>query len=220
MINTLMTHWRVLRRPIIGLGLVMVTICLLIGVAYYYQTEQYALLNNVEIGYSNAQRKLQLTKQSQQDVERYLPKYQHLQAIGFIGEERRDQWVARIHQVATQYQLLSINYEIAPPTIYQPAFVSNLGNHQMYRSVMTLKWGLLHEGDFIHLLAALREGTSPFMVRECEISLLPDVGVNGRENHTTVMAANETNNQFLPQYLAANCTIDWLTIQPPLEGNI
>ncbi len=219
-IKTLITHWGILRIPIIRLGLVMVTVCLLIGYAYDYQAEQYALLKNVEIGYTDAQHKLQLTKQSQQDVAQYLPKYQHLQAIGFIGEERRNQWVARLHQVATQYQLLTVDYEIAPPTAYQPAFVSNLGNHQMYRSEMTLQWGLLHEGDFIHLLAELREGTSPFMVRECEISVVPDAGINARATNATVINAIEINNQPLPQHLAAKCTIDWLTIQAPLKGNI
>jgi hypothetical protein len=82
----------------------------------------------------------------------------------------------------------------------------------MYRSEMTLKWGLLHEGDFTHLLSALREDTSPFMIRDCDISLLAETEINAR-----AVKPSEINNPFLPQHLAASCTIDWLTIQDPLS---
>jgi hypothetical protein len=210
-ITALINHWHVLRLPISGLGIAMLAICLLIGFAHHYKANQYMVLNHTEIAYSNAQNKLVLAKQAQQDIEHYLPRYQYLSEIGFIGEERRNEWIARLHQVATQYQLLNIDYEIAPPVAYQPTLIANMGSHQMYRSVMTLKWGLLHEEDFIHLLAALREGTSPFMVRDCEISLVGDMEINNRE-----IDRSERNNKFLPQHLAANCTIDWLTMQDPL----
>jgi hypothetical protein len=194
------------------LGIVMIAVCLLIGFAHYYKAKQYVLLNNAEIAYSDAHNKLQLAKQAQQDIEHYLPRYQHLLKIGFIGEERRNQWIARLHQVATQYQLFNIDYEIAPPVAFQPTFISNLDTQRMYRSEMTLKWGLLHEGDFTHLLSALREDTSPFMIRDCDISLLAETEINARE-----VKPSEINNPFLPQHLAASCTIDWLTIQDPLS---
>jgi hypothetical protein len=54
--------------------------------------------------------------------------------------------------------------------------------------------------DFIHLISGLREGMSPFMVRDCEITLASNT---------------EMNQQAIQENLTARCEIDWLTIQDP-----
>ncbi len=198
LIHLMINHWRALPRPIIGLGICLVTVCLLIGFASHYQRNQGALLNDARAAYDHAQEKLQLSKQEQQDIEQYLPHYQRLLQTGFIGEEQRHLWIARLHHVGVQHQLFTIDYKIGPQTAYDSKLILNLRNYKMQRSVMTLRWDLLHEEDFIHLVTDLREGTSPFMVRDCEIAQASDIEMNG---------------QRVQKNLTANCAIDWLTIQ-------
>lgn len=192
-----MNYWRMSPLPIIWLGGVVTVVSLLIGIGSYYQGSQHALLNQTKLAYNNASENLQFAKQEQQEIAHYLPKYQSLLRVGFIGEERRHDWLARLHQVVKQYQLFNIHYEIHQQTAYEPEGMSNLSRYKMQRSVMNLKWGLLHEEDFIHFLTGLREGTSPFMVRDCEMVLAPEA---------------EVNSHRLQEHLTARCAIDWLSI--------
>jgi len=192
----LINHWRVLQRPIIGWAVSLMIVFLLIGVATHYQRNQTVKLNIVRADYESARESLQLFKQQQQDIEQYLLKYQHLLQTGFIGEEQRRLWIARLHQVGIQHQLFTIDYKIDQQTAYDAKLIS--GGYKMHRSVMTLRWSLLHEDDFKHLLSGLREGTSPFIVRDCEITQVADMAIN---------------NPSLAENLIASCAIDWLTIQ-------
>lgn len=192
-----MNCWRESPLPMIWLGVIVIVVSLLIGFSSHYQGNQQALLNQAKIAYNNASENLQVAKQEQQEIAHYLPKYQFLLRVGFIGEERRHDWLARLHQVVKEYQLFNIDYEIQQQTAYEPEGIFKLSRYKMQRSVMNLKWGLLHEEDFIHFLTGLREDTSPFMVRDCEIELAPDT---------------EINSYSLQENLTASCTIDWLTI--------
>ncbi len=203
--NTWINDKHALHRPIIVLAMVVMIICLLIVLTARYKSNQTTMLSNAQADYKLAQEALQLSKQAQQDIKQYLPKYQHLVALGFIGGEHRHEWLARLHQVSTHYQLFTVDYKIGQQAIYHPRLMSNFGQYEMYRSAMTLKWGLLHEEDFIHLLSGLRENTSPFMVRDCEIVTASDALVD---------------SQTMQARLIANCTIDWLTMQDSaLKGN-
>ena len=187
---------RTLSLPLIGLVIIVITICLLVGFASIYKSNQYSLLKRAEIAHSNARERLQLSKQEQHNIEQYLPHYQRLLQTGFIGEEQRHAWIARLHQVGMQHQLFNIDYKIGQQTAYDSKLM--LGGYKMHRSAMTLRWGLLHEDDFIHLLSGLREGISPFIVRDCEIAQAPEA---------------EINSQRLQENLIASCVIDWLTLR-------
>jgi len=193
----------VLRLPLIVLTSVVLGASVLLGFAYQYSREQDAVLQHAKSTYNSAQQQLQFVEQKQQTLAQYLPQYRSWQAIGLIGEERRQQWIARLHQVQTQQHLFNINYDISQQQTYNPRFIANTSHHDsrrydLRRSVMVLELALLHTGDLLKLLTGLRENTSPFMVRDCEVHRIK---------------ATESNASQFEGRLQARCEIDWLTLK-------
>ncbi len=195
--------WRQLRYPILGLGLAMIAVGLLASFADQYRTkEEQALL--IEQGqYNQARQKFESSGQEKETIIQYLPEYNRLLAQGFIGEERRIEWIERLRQIHGQYNLFSIDYSIGQQEKYRPSFITNTGNHTINRSVMELKLDMLHEGDLVHLVEDLHEDTPPFLVRECEITRPIGADINSKK-----MTAN----------LKAVCEIDWITLRDPELG--
>jgi hypothetical protein len=195
--------WRKLRFPIIGLGLAMIAVGLLASFADQYRSKQKLALVEQQGLYNKARQKFESSGLEKETIIQYLPEYNTLLSDGFIGEERRIEWIERLRQIHSQYNLFSIDYSIGQQEKYTPSFVANMGNHVMNRSVMELQLDMLHEGDLINLLQDLHENTPPFMVRECEITR-----PIGAEVNTKKVAAN----------LKADCEIDWITLRDPELG--
>src|SRR5690606_21902331 len=141
----------------------------------------------------------QSSGQEKETIINYLPLYRELIQDGFIGEERRLEWVDGLRNIHQQNKLFGINYTISTQEEYKPAFALNVGPFSLQRSVMKLELAMLHEGDLLTLLDALdAQQTTPFIVRDCEITRL-----------------NEAISNNLVPNLRANCELDWLTIREP-----
>lgn len=195
--------WRQLRFPILGLGLAMIAAGLLASFADQYRTEEEQALQIEQGLYNQARQKFESSGQEKETIIKYLPEYNRLLAQGFIGEERRIEWIERLRQIHGQYNLFSIDYSIGQQERYQPSFITNAGNHIINRSVMELKLDMLHEGDLIHLIEDLHQDTPPFLVRECEITRPIGADIDSKK-----MTAN----------LKAVCEIDWITLRDPELG--
>jgi len=195
--------WRKLRYPILGLGSAMIVVGLLASFADKYQSKKGLSLMAEKALYNKARQKFQSSGQEKEEIIKYLPEYNNLLNAGFIGEERRIEWIERLRQIHEQHNLFSIDYSIGQQERYKPSYIANMGNHVMNRSVMELRLDMLHEGDLINLLEDLHENTPPFIVRDCEISR--PIGAN---IDTKRVAAN----------LKALCEIDWLTLRDPELG--
>lgn len=195
--------WRQLRFPILGLGLAMIAAGLLASFADQYRTEEKQALQIEQGLYNQARQKFESSGQEKETIIKYLPEYNRLLAQGFIGEERRIEWIERLRQIHGQYNLFSIDYSIGQQERYQPSFITNAGNHIINRSVMELKLDMLHEGDLIHLIEDLHQETPPFLVRECEITRPIGADIDSKK-----MTAN----------LKVVCEIDWITLRDPELG--
>ncbi len=195
--------WRQLRFPILGLGLALIAAGLLASFADQYRTEEKQALQIEQGLYNQARQKFESSGQEKETIIKYLPEYNRLLAQGFIGEERRIEWIERLRQIHGQYNLFSIDYSIGQQERYQPSFITNTGNHIINRSVMELKLDMLHEGDLIHLIEDLHQETPPFLVRECEITRPIGTDIDSKK-----MTAN----------LKAVCEIDWITLRDPELG--
>ena len=197
--------WRKLRYPLVGLGLALVLVGLLVSFADQYRQknekefqEQQALLNQ-------ARQKFQSSGLEKDTIIQYLPAYNQLIASGFIGEERRIEWIENLRQIHETHKLFSIDYSIGLLENYKPSFMPNLGNFKLQRSTMKIDLDMLHEGDLIHLLRGLENQSSPYIVRDCEIS---------RPLGTVIDSKNIVAN------LKAVCEIDWLTLRDPQYGRV
>ena len=198
--------WRKLQTPILALGGALVLVGLLASLADQYRTKNEAALQMQQNLLSGARNKFQSSGQEKETIIQYLPTYNELLAKGFIGEERRIEWIEQLRQLHAQHKLFSIDYQIGLQENYKPSFITNMGSFVLHRSTMKLNMDMLHEGDLLNLLDGLHEQATPFIVRDCEIKRPIGALVN-----TKNLSAN----------LKAVCEIDWLTLRDPqLSGGI
>lgn len=195
--------WRLLRIPIICLGLAIILMTLLVSYVESRAKVAEQALQTKQSQLLQARQRYQTSGQEKQVIAQYLPIYQQLIADGFIGEERRIEWVDSLRNIHQQDKLFTINYSIGTQEDYKPSFALNTGTFSLHRSVMKLELAMLHEGDILNLLQSLdTQQTAPFILRQCEIKRLGDI-------KTTTLTAN----------MQASCELDWLTIrEPQVEG--
>jgi hypothetical protein len=191
--------WSRLRYPIIALGIVLIFATLLVGYAEKRRDEKLQAMQLQETQLNQARQRYQASGQEKETIIKYLPLYRKLIQDGFIGEERRLEWVDGLRIIHQQNKLFGINYTISTQGGYKPTFALNVGPFSLHRSVMKLELSMLHEGDLLTLLNTLdAQQSTPFIARDCEI--------------TRVGAINTSN---LAPNLRADCELDWLTIREP-----
>lgn len=192
--------WRKLRGSLILLGATTILMGLLIAGGLYYSAEQEKALQTQQNLFNTARQRYQSSGAEKDMITEYLPKYQGLINKGFVGEERRIEWVDELRAQHNAHKLFGIKYSISQQEDYKPSFIANLGGLTLHRSIMKLDLDMLHEGDILKLTESLAaKGTTPFMLRDCEITRLNTAAVF---------------NQLIPN-LHANCELDWLTLREP-----
>ena len=185
-----------LRYPLLGLGLALMLAILTIGMMQQRETDAQQALRLQQVRLEQTIQRYQAAELEKQMIARYLPDYRQLVAQGFVGEERRWQWLSTLGDIQHRHRLFAIDYQMTAQQVYKPAFWQDQGVLTLYRSVMRLQMAMLHEGDLLTLLDTLSVDRAPFMLRECEITrLTPQPSVD-----------------MAPHFHTA-CEIDWLTLQ-------
>ncbi|EUJ09353.1 hypothetical protein Meth11DRAFT_0145 [Methylophilaceae bacterium 11] len=192
--------WKRLQAPILWLGVALVVVGLLAFYAKNYHDEKRVALEQQRTQLNQARQKYLSSGQEREMIVQYLPLYQQLIATGFIGEERRIEWIEALRQIHLQHKLFSIDYNISQQATMHPSYLSNLGSFILHSSTMRLNFGLLHEGDLLTLLDNLRAQSTGFIVRECTV---------------TKLSRAKINPTMLTDYLDASCDIDWITLRDP-----
>jgi hypothetical protein len=192
--------WKRLQGPLLILGIALVLVGLLAFYAKQYHNEQEQVLQMQRSQLNQARQKFLSSGQEREMIVQYLPKYQHLLATGFVGEERRIEWIETLRQIHLQHKLFSIDYNIGQQVVAQPSYLPNLGSFTLHASTMHLDFGMLHEGDLLTLLDNLRAQFNTFVVRECTI---------------TNPSRAKINASLLTDYLKASCEIDWISLRDP-----
>ncbi|HSH54523.1 MAG TPA: hypothetical protein VK967_05785 [Methylotenera sp.] len=193
--------WRKLQTPLIVLGVVVIVVTLLIGFAEYYRASQEQAFQTQQNLLNAARQRYQSSGMEKDTITEYLPQYQALINKGFVGEERRIEWVDELRAQHKLHKLFGIKYSISQQEDYKPTFAPSLGGFIMHRSVMKLDLDMLHEGDILQLTESLSANkATPFMLRDCEVTRL-----NGGGPLSKQLIAN----------LHAACEVDWLTLREP-----
>lgn len=192
-----------LKLPLLWLVATVTLFLMLIFVMLYYVDNLNQKINAQEQQLNQARQRLQTSGLEKDTIVQYLPKYQQLLESGFIGEERRIDWVDALRNIHMQQKLYAIDYTIGMQSAYTPSFIATLGTFTMHRSLMNVKLELLHEEDILRLLDDLKTVQStPFLVRDCELMRL----------------SNSVVNKLNPN-LHGQCNIEWLTLREHiLEG--
>ncbi len=137
-------------------------------------------------------------RNGQEDIRRYLADYRTLLNRGWIGQEKRLNWIETIGQIQDNRQLFPVAYELSPRQPAALRFVPTPPQLHLFASRMKVTLPLLVENDLFHFLDDLRNAHQGFfVVQQCEID----------------RATETTGGSLLSPRLSATCILDWLTMQ-------
>lgn len=148
----------------------------------------------------DSQGKLARARDEELEIKKKIARYNELSARGIFGEERRLDWVEQIRTIKNERKLFDIQYEIAPQqTIDAATLPGASASYDFLSSTMQMRMKLLHEDDLLNFLDDLRAAAQAYIrVRRCDVERLPK-------------ATGEIRG--LPPLLAADCTIEWITVR-------
>lgn len=187
---------RQLALPLLaGLALLGAGAALVIWSQERQATEARALAA-VRADLAQASQKLMRIAEEEKEVKEKLEVYRQLQDLGVLGPERRLEWADAMTRIRTELELPDLRYRIE-----RQRLLSTVSGRQaaveFYASAMSVDLALLHEGDLLGFLQALRvSGNAYYAIRQCSIA---------RANQVAIAAG-------LAPRLRAECEIDLITI--------
>ena len=184
--------------PLIRKALIVLIASLLLSAALVFAGKAILIKQQDGMNQALAQRGDALNKRRQaendkQEIHDYQPRFMTLRERGFVGEERRLDWIEHIKQIRESRKLLPITYEISAQQVFQAVPEISIGDLELRGSKMKLQMELLHEGDLLNFLDDLTH-IGFYSVQECKVK----------------RTGTEPESEHLP--LAAECVIYWLTL--------
>lgn len=182
--------------------LVMAILTLILGAIAVYVSDD--MLNEAQQSkttadqeWSDAVRKLERTKNEQEDLQGYYHQYQNLVEQNIIGEEKRLDWIESIEKIRNRLNIFSVRYKLDPQETLDMVGTDLPGSSfDLRRSNMTLGLSLLHEGQLLNFIEALsEEAKGMYLLDSC------------------VLTRNDLVRKlkFTPN-LEAECTLGWITL--------
>ena len=182
--------------------LVMAILTLILGAIAVYVSDE--MLNGAQQSkitadqeWSDAVRKLERTKNEQEDLQGYYHQYQNLVEQNIIGEEKRLDWIESIEEIRNRLNIFSVKYKLDPQETLDMVGTDLPGSSfDLRRSNMTLGLSLLHEGQLLNFIEALsEEAKGMYLLDSC------------------VLTRNDLIRKlkFTPN-LEAECTLGWITL--------
>lgn len=159
---------------------------------------------NAQRNYQAAQRQLSDARSwlagvqdDRANMSTYAKEYATLLDRKIIGEDQRLDWMEGLENIRPQNLVSEFKYTISPQQPYTPTPPLSNGNFELNLSGMTLQLDLLHEGQLINFLDALRkEMKGRFLLDHCSI-----------DRSGTVTDTNPVAQ------LKAECGGGWLTLK-------
>ena len=188
-----------MRGTVILLTLAMLVCGSLIGGSLYFKGQmQKEFMRNNAIFQSNSKRYLAVDEEDK-TIREYFPKFIHLYNYGEIGQERRLDWIETLRRAGIDIKLPSLSYSIESQKAFTPNFMINMGRYRLFKSDMSLKMQLLHEGDLFSLLQELdRSAKGFYRVSNCKLSN----NIKGKLTDDP-----DTAN------VSADCLLEWFTLK-------
>ena len=191
-----------LRNPLLVL-LAMLLIC----AAAVYSTEQIKdsaqkQLAQQEVRLKEARTRLQKSGDEKDVIVRYRDAFRALERAGFVGDERRINWLDGLRLTNQQADLFGVDYQISAQKRYRYAASLDPGDVKLFESVMRLRFRLLHEEDLIRFFGLLaRQNVGIFHLDQCDVRRIDTRGVI----------------RYQPN-LSVDCELSWITAKVPPAG--
>lgn len=157
----------------------------------HYSAELSALLE--------ARNRYQRSGEEREMVLHYLQAYRELEKIGFVGTERRLNWVEGLRAANARAGLFGVDYQMSAQEPFPSVARDNPVGERVKRSQMKLSFGVLHEVELMRLLQALSaQRAGLFTLTGCSLDRA------GRQGAPLPRQPN----------LTAQCDVSWLTVDP------
>jgi len=188
-----------LRLPSVALVAAVIAGILLVN----YSGKKYAIAQQqvqaARLQMADASKRYRDSDQEKEMIARYLPKYRALEARGFIGSENRISWIDALRIADQQAGGFGVQYQLSAQGPYKGLLSGDPIASRLRRSTMDIRFGVVHEGQFLSFLNALEaQDAGMFALRSCSL-----------EPIRTEKPQPRTQN------LIAQCEIDWVTLIPP-----
>lgn len=167
-----------LRNPLLVLLAV-----LLLAAAAVYSTEQLAASSQRQLEQqtarlNEARTRLQKSGDEKDIIVRYRDAFGTLQRAGFLGEEKRINWLDGLRLANQQADLFGVDYQISVQKKYRHAAALDPGQIELFESMMRLNFRMLHEEDLVRFFNALaRQNVGVFHLDQCQMRRLDTRGV-------------------------------------------
>jgi len=188
-----------IRKALIVLVASLLLSAALVGAGRTILIKQQDGMSQAQAQRSDANNKRRQAENDKQEIQDYQPKFVTLRERGFIGEERRLDWMEHIQHIRESRKLLPITYEVSAQQVFRVGPEVPIDSLELRGSKMKLQMGLLHEGDLLNFLDDLKH-KGFYTVQECKVK----------------RAGTEPESAHLP--LAAECVIYWLTLGERVDG--
>ena len=196
--------WAALRVPLIVLAVTLAAGSGIVDHSAHSLLQAQARLEQLKAAQMLARQQSLKSGEEKNTIARYLGDYRRLRQEGFIGTERRIDWLDALTAANRHARLLGTEYSIDAQQPY-PGELHESVRMQLRQSSMKLRLALLHEGDlarFLDHLASQHAGL--FSVNDCDLQRIsrPDQGAD------TAAPGDQPN-------LQAECRLVWYTLSEP-----
>jgi hypothetical protein len=188
-----------IRKALIVLVASLLLSATLVGAGRTILIKQQDSMSQAQAQRSDANNKRRQAENDKQEIQDYQPKFVTLRERGFVGEERRLDWMEHIQHIRESRKFLPITYEVSAQQVFRVGPEVPIGSLELRGSKMKLQMGLLHEGDLLNFLDDLKH-KGFYTVQECKVK----------------RAGAEPESAHLP--LTAECVIYWLTLGERVDG--
>lgn len=191
-----------LRNP-----LLVLLVVLLLAAAAVYSTERLTVSAERELAQqkarlNEARTRLQKSGGEKDIIVRYRDAFRALQRAGFVGEEKRINWLDGLRLANQQADLFGVDYQISVQRRYRYAAALDPGEIKLFESVMRLRFRLLHEEDLLRFFDALaRQNVGIFHLDRCSMSRIDTRGVI----------------RYQPN-MSVDCELSWITAKVAPAG--
>jgi len=174
--------------------------CLILYISSNYVNAAYKEQRNAQNKLNDARHRLSMAQQEQENLSVYAQEYYALENGKIIGDDHRLDWIDGFEKLRNQNLVINFSYNIAPQKAYvvQPAIDS--GNFDVHYSETKLRLDLLHEGQLLNFLGALRSQTNGWYQLE------------GCTMNRADMNNEETDTATVP-HINADCNGGWITLK-------
>ena len=147
------------------------------------------------------QSKLARARDEEQELRDKIVRFQALRTRGYIGAEKRLDWVEAIARIKAARRIFKLDYEFAPQRPLDAGILpagASAGGFEIMSSRMRMQIQLLHEEELLAFLTELRDAVQALVqVPSCTIERL---------------APGNTDRGSKAQ-LRAECTLEWITLK-------